>query len=69
MQSKSWLPDDIILPECTDIDSLTTMHGLHQLISDPTDLLPNSSSCIDLIFTDQPNLPVVIIKLIIENSI
>ena len=29
---------------------------MHQLISDPTYLLPNSSSCIDLIFTDQPNL-------------
>ena len=31
---------------------------MHQLISDPTHLLPNSSSCIDLIFTDQPNLVV-----------
>ena len=34
------------------------MHGLHQLISDPTHLLPNSLSCTDLIFTDQPNLTV-----------
>ena len=36
------------------------MHGLQQLITDPTQLLPISSSCIDimfdLIFTDQPNL-------------
>ena len=31
--------------------------GFHQLISDPTHLLPNSSSCIDL-QTDQPNLAV-----------
>ena len=31
-------------------------YGLQQLISDPTYLLPNLSSCIDLIFTDQPNL-------------
>ena len=29
-----------------------------QLISDPTHLLPNSSSCTDLTFTDQPNLAV-----------
>ena len=29
-----------------------------QLISNPTHILPNSSSCIDLIFTDQTNLEV-----------
>lgn len=34
------------------------MHGLQQHISDPTHLVANSSSCIGLIFTDQPNLPV-----------
>ena len=57
-RSKSWWPDDIISPEGTDIDSLTTMHGLHQLILDPTHLLPNSFSCIDLIFAEQPNFAV-----------
>ena len=31
------------------------MHGFKQIISDPTYILPHSSSCIDLIFTDQPN--------------
>ena len=35
---------------------VTTVHGFHQLISQPTHLMPQSSSCIDLIFTDQPNL-------------
>ena len=30
----------------------------HQLIPEPTHLLPHSNSCIDLIFTDQPNLVV-----------
>ena len=34
------------------------MHGLQQLISDPTHQLPSSLSCIDLIFTDQTNLVV-----------
>ena len=34
------------------------MHGLQQLISDPTHLLPNLSSCIVLTLTDQPNLAV-----------
>ena len=32
------------------------MHGFHQLISQATDLLQQTSSCIDLIITDQPNL-------------
>ena len=57
-RSKSWLLEDVTFHEDTHIESLTTMHGLQQLISDPTHLLPNSSSCIDLIFTDQPNLAV-----------
>ena len=34
---------------------ITTVHGLHQLISQPTHQMPQSSSWIDLIFTDQPN--------------
>ena len=32
------------------------VYGFHQLISQPTHLLPQNSSCIDLIFTDQPDL-------------
>ena len=38
------------------LDSDWVHYGLHQLTSDPTHILPNSSSWIDLIFTDQPNL-------------
>ena len=34
------------------------MYGFDQLISNPTHILPASSSCIDLIFTDRPNLVV-----------
>ena len=30
-------------------------HGFKEIISDPTQILPQSSSYIDLIFTDQPN--------------
>ena len=40
------------------LESVTISCGLHQLIPDPTHLLPNSSFCIDLIFTDQANLVV-----------
>ena len=57
-QAKSWYSDDITTYEGSNIDSLTTTHGLHQLMYQPTHLLPTSSTCIDLIFTDQPNLVV-----------
>ena len=40
------------------LEHLTSVHGFHQLISEPTHHLPTSSSCIDLIFTDQSNLVV-----------
>ena len=55
-RSQSWWSDDITSFEGSHIDSLTTTYGFHELISDPTRLLPNSSSCIDLIFIDQLNL-------------
>ena len=35
---------------------LTFIFGFHQIINNPTHILNNSSSCIDLIFTTQPNL-------------
>ena len=55
-RSKSWRQNEINTSECTKIDALTSYHGLHQLISQQAHILANSSSCIDLIFTDQPNL-------------
>ena len=57
-RSKFWCLDDITTYEGPKTDSLTTTHGLHQLISQLTPLLSTSSTCIDLIFTDQPNLVV-----------
>ena len=57
-RSQSWWSDDITSFEGSHIDSLTTTYGFNQLISDSTHLLPNSSVCIDLIFTDQLNLAV-----------
>ena len=57
-RSSDWWLDDITSPEGTYINSLTSMYGFDQLISDPTHILPASSSCIDLIFNDQPNLVV-----------
>ena len=55
-RSKSWWCEDITSRKGPQTESLAMPYGLQQLISDSTHLLPNSSSCIDLIFTDQPNL-------------
>ena len=41
--------------EGSKLDILTCSHGLHQLINEPANFLHSSSSCIDLIFTSQPN--------------
>ena len=49
---------DITTNEGVQIKSLTSIYGLHQLISDQTHLLQSSSQYIDLIFTDQRNLVV-----------
>ena len=57
-KSKSWWNEDITSSEGSQIGSLTTIYGLQQLVSDPTQILSNSFTCIDLIFTDQPNLVV-----------
>ena len=44
--------------EGVQIDSVTSTHGLEQLIYEPTHVFSNSSSCIDLIVTKQSNLVV-----------
>ena len=56
VRSSNWWKNDLSTSEGIQVDSLTTSYGLSQIISDPTHILPNSSSCIDLIFTNQPNL-------------
>ena len=38
------------------IENNSSQYGLYQVINKPTPILKNSSSCIDLIFTSQPNL-------------
>ena len=54
-RSLTWWSNGITNLNGTLTDSLTTTHGFKQLISDATHLLPASMSCIDLVFTDQPN--------------
>ena len=53
--NNSW-QGDTQTSEGSQIDYLTTSYGFQQLISEPIHILKNSSSCIYLIFTDQPNL-------------
>ena len=38
------------------VESITLQFGLHQIIVEPTHILENSSSYVDLTFTSQPNL-------------
>ena len=54
-RSPAWCSEDITTLHGIQIDSLTTIHGFKQIISDPSHILPQSSSCIDLFFADQPN--------------
>ena len=55
-KSNNWCKNDITSYEGSMIDAVTSNYGLHQLIQEPTHTLNLSSSCIDLIFTSQPNL-------------
>ena len=55
-KSSTWNVDDTDTFKRTGKENLTSTYGLVQMISNPTHILPNSSTCIDLIFTNQPNL-------------
>ena len=54
----SWWFIDTNTTEGLNLFSSTSSNGLTQIIKEPTHIQANSSSCIDLIFTDQPNLSV-----------
>ena len=57
-KSSFWWKNDKATVECARLGALTFLHGFHQLISEPTHLLPTYTSCIDLNFTGQSNLVV-----------
>lgn len=76
----NWFQHDHSTPEGISIDNIVTQYGLHQVINEPTHILETSSSCIDLIFTSQPNLiaesvfilpyiQIAIIRLFLQNLI
>ena len=55
-KSNNWCKSDITSLEGSKVDTIANSYGLNQLIQEPTDILDSLSSCIDLIFTLQPNL-------------
>ena len=55
-KSSNWYDKDITSEERRKIEAVTSQNGLDQEINEPTHILNNSSSCIDLIFNSQPNL-------------
>ena len=57
-RSSAWCKYDISNNEGVQIDSVTSIHDREHLIYKPVHIISNSSSCIDLIFTNQANLVV-----------
>ena len=57
-RTSCWWSEDINTSEGLKLLSLTSANGVSQLINEPTHLQTSNSSCIDLIFTDQPSLSV-----------
>ena len=55
-KSTNWCANDQTSFEDIKIEHITSQFGLSQIINEPTHILDSSSSCIDLIFTSQPNL-------------
>ena len=55
-KSSNWYKHDTTTYEGSKIDATTSQFDLKQLIQEPTHILTDSSSFIDLIFTFQPNL-------------
>ena len=55
-RSSQWWANDIENNEGKLFEQTTSDLFLHRLIAEPTHLMGDSKSCIDLIFSDQPNL-------------
>ena len=55
-KSNNWYKANITSLEGSRTDTIASSYGLNQLIQEPTHIINSWSSCIDLIFTSQPNL-------------
>ena len=56
VKSSNWYYRDKSSSENNAVDTITKQYGLYQVIKEPTQIIDNSSTCIDLIFLSQPNL-------------
>ena len=56
VKSSNWCKADVTYLEGSKIDTVASSYGLNQLIQEPAHILNSPPSCIDLIFTSQPNL-------------
>ena len=57
-RSSAWWSNDLNTIEGSKLFALTSSNGFSQLINEPTHIQTNSVSCIDLMFSNQPNLSV-----------
>ena len=55
-KSSNWSSNDPTTADGAQLNYLTSLYGMKQVITEPTHTLENSSSCTDLIFSNQPNL-------------
>ena len=55
-KSSNWYLNDITSFEGSQIEFLASQFAMFQVIKKPTHILDISKSCIDLIFTPQPNI-------------
>ena len=56
VKSRAWCKNDITTAEGKAMEIISSQFGLHQVINESRHILESSFSCIDLIFTSQPNL-------------
>ena len=56
LKTNPWYNSDINTYEVSKTDGVTSQFGLQQIIKESTHIIGDSSSCIDLVFTTQPNL-------------
>ena len=50
-RNSDWWAGDTTTTQGNDLSEISAQYDLHQIIDGPTHILPNSSSCIDLIFS------------------
>ena len=58
VRSSSWWSGHVDIIEGARLESIASFCGLHQIINEPTQILPSSSSFTDLIFTNQLNMTI-----------